>query len=346
MHKIKPSLALAALGMIGLALWARAYVDRAGGTMATAAARFLAALDKDQAARAAFDFESPERTNWHFIPRERKGLPIKAMTPEQRALAFGLLQTGLSHAGALKATTIMSLEAILKEMEQGRGPVRDPENYYVSIFGTPSNRGRWGWRVEGHHLSLNFVIEDGRIVAATPAFFGANPAEVRQGPRQGLRTLADLEDRALRLLQALDDEQKQLAVVSAAAPREIRSADFKGHGGGLSAEPPRDDPKRIAAAKLTKDQRAMLQALIEAYAADMTPEIGAAWLDEIARSGSEGQDRIYFAWSGPADRNQPHAYIVQGPTFLIEFNNTQNNANHIHSVWRNRLGDFGLAAKN
>src|SRR5262249_56710738 len=118
-----------------------------------------------------------------------------------------LIEAGVAGSGVLKATTIMSLEAVLRQQEQGRGPLRDPERYFLTIFGTPSDRGRWGWRVEGHHLSLNFVLQDGKIVAATPAFFGANPAEVRQGPREGLRNLADIEDRALRLLQALASPQ-------------------------------------------------------------------------------------------------------------------------------------------
>ncbi|HEV3166507.1 MAG TPA: DUF3500 domain-containing protein, partial [Isosphaeraceae bacterium] len=263
----------------------------------------------------------------------------KDMTSAQRALAFGLLQAGLGAEGRLKATTIMSLEAILKEQEQGRGPVRDPELYFFSIFGDPSNNGRWGWRVEGHHLSLNFVLKDGRIVSATPAFFGSNPGEVRSGPRQGLRTLADLEDRALRLLQALDRDQQKVAVVATEAPHEIKSGGMKGDSGGLSANPPKDDPEGIAYGKLSNDQQFMLRTLIEAYAADMPPEVSSAWLSEIQSAGPE---KIYFAWYGAADRNQAHAYKVQGPTFLIEFNNTQNNANHIHSLWRNMLGDFDL----
>src|SRR4051794_6458211 len=187
MRGLKPSLALATLGIIGLACWASAFYDTSGSQMATAAGRVLAALDKDQLARATFPFDSPERINWHFIPRERKGLPVKSMTSAQRPLSFGLLNTGLGASGYLNATTIMSLEQILKDMEKGSGPVRDPELYFFSVFGKPSDRGKWGWRVEGHHLSLNFTLEDGKIVSATPAFFGSNPAEVRQGTREGLR---------------------------------------------------------------------------------------------------------------------------------------------------------------
>ncbi len=288
----------------------------------------------------SFAFDSPERINWHFIPRERNGLPIKEMNGEQRALAFGLLHTGTSRVGAVKATTIMSLEAILREMEKGSGPIRDPERYYVSIFGTPSNSGKWGWRIEGHHLSLNFTLEDGEIVSATPTFFGANPAEVRQGPRKGLRTLADVEDRALRLFQALDDDQQKLAVAAEKAPADIQSnvGDPKT---GLLPQPPKPDHDGIAADKLGDDQRKMLDVLIDSYAVDMPSEVAHSWLADVKKSGND----IRFAWYGPADRNEPHAYKIQGSTFVIEFNNTQNNANHIHTVWRSMLGDFGMSNK-
>ena len=336
MRGIKPSLALATAGVIALALAASGFVDRSGGLMASAANRFLASLDDDAKAKISFPFDSPERLNWHFIPRERKGLPFKAMNQASRQLAFGLIQTGLSHDGFLKATTIMSLEQILLELEKGSGPLRDPEMYFVSIFGEPSDRGKWGWRVEGHHLSLNFVVQDGKIVAATPAFFGSNPAEVSSGPRKGLRNLADLEDRALRLLQALDDSQKKVAIIAEKAPADIRAAN--------KPQAPTEAAEGIAFSGLNDGQRPMLRALIETYAAEMPSEVGQAWLDEIERGGL---DSVKFAWAGATERTQPHHYKVQGPTFLIEFNNTQNGgdkrpANHIHSVWRNMLGDFGI----
>jgi hypothetical protein len=331
MHKIRASLVLAAMAVVGLALWAGAYVDQSGSWMAVAADRFLKSLDNELSKKARYEFDSEERLNWHFIPRERKGVPLKDLYSEQRALAFGLIQSGLAGAGYLKATTIMSLEAVLRQQEQGGGPLRDPERYFLTIFGTPSDRGKWGWRVEGHHLSLNFALEDGKIVAATPAFFGANPAEVRQGPRQGLRTLAEREDRALRLLQALDENQRKSAVVSPEAPRDIRAAN--------TPQPPTDAAVGIAYADLNRDQQAMLRALVESYAEDMPVEVSRAWLGEVRNAGF---DAIRFAWAGAADRSRGHAYRVQGPTFLIEFNNTQNGANHIHSVWRSMLGDFGV----
>src|SRR4029079_12489832 len=161
----------------------------------------------------------------------------------------------------------------LRELEKGRnGPARDPELYFLTIFGKPVDRGRWGWRVEGHHLSLNFALEDGKIVAATPAFFGANQAEVRQGPRQGLRTLADREDTALRLVQALDGNQKKTAIVSPEAPKEIRAAG--------TPQPPTDAAPGIAYNDLNADQKALLRALVESYSSDMPDEAARAWLSE------------------------------------------------------------------
>jgi hypothetical protein len=333
MGRIKPSLALATAGVVGLAVWASAFYDTAGSQMANAAGRLLAALDHEQGAKARFEFDSPERLNWHFIPRERQGLPIKSMTPAQQALTFGLLNTGVSASGSLKATTIMSLEQVLRELEQGRGPNRDPELYFLSIFGKPSDSGKWGWRIEGHHLSLNFTLEDGKITSATPAFFGANPAEVRQGPRGGLRTLADREDRALRLVQSLDEKQKKSAVLDDVAPKEIRTKTVN------TPQPPTDEAAGVEYAQLNDAQRQTLRGLVESYAEDMPTEVAKVWLGEIR---DKGPDAVKFAWFGPADRSQGHAYRVQGPTFLIEFNNTQNNANHIHSVWRSMLGDFGM----
>ena len=335
MRGIKASLLLASVGVVGVALWAGAQVEPTGSRMTGAADRFVDSLSAAQVAKATLPFDSPERLNWHFIPRPRKGLPIKELSPEQRPLAFALIESGLGGSGFLRATTIMSLEQILKELEKGKGPVRDPELYFLTIFGKPLDRGKWGWRIEGHHLSLNFVLEDGKIVAATPAFFGSNPAEVRQGPRQGLRTLAEREDRALRLFQSFDENQRSKVLVAEQAPPEIRAAN--------TLQPPTEAAVGIGYRDMNSDQRLMLRALIESYAMDMPIEVSKAWIDEMTIAGPE---TVQFAWAGPADRSQGHAYRVQGQTFLIEFNNTQNGANHIHSVWRNMLGDFGIPLKS
>lgn len=345
MRQLKLSLILGTLAVVGAAVWANAYIEGGAGVMVSAADRLLKGLDDEQREQVTFTFENPERLNWHFIPRDRRGLSFLDMSPEQRLLAFGLLQSGLSQAGNLKATTIMSLEAVLRELENDDGQRRNPDKYYFSIFGQPSNSGTWGWRVEGHHLSLNFTLKDGEIVSATPAFFGANPAEVRQGPRAGLRALGDREDRALRLLMALDDTQREKAIVAEAADTDVESNTGIGQTspyGGLAITAPSDERVGILVGDLNDDQRAMLFALIHSYAEDMPDEVMAAWVKEVEQAG----DDLSFAWYGAADRSQPHAYQIQGPTFQIEFNNTQNNANHIHSLWRNTLTDFAVAVES
>jgi Protein of unknown function (DUF3500) len=330
-------LVIAAAGAIGLRY------DGAGGDMTKAADRLLASLSTEQASKARMAFEDPRRLDWHFIPKpERKGLQIKEMTGEQRKLAHALLHSGLSEVGYDKATTIMSLEAILHELEKDRqgSPIRDPERYYFTIFGTPAVQGKWGWSVEGHHLSLNFVINDGKLVSATPAFFGANPATIQSdlsvGPKKGQRTLTKEESLAFDLLQSLTPDQRKVAMIDAEAPKDIR--------GPAMPQAPTDPAQGVASTKMTESQQKTLWSLIEAYAGNMPQEVGAAWLAEIKKAGT---DKIQFAWAGADKPGVGHYYRVQGPTFLIEFVNVQpdsanNPANHIHSVWRSLAGDFGV----
>lgn len=307
----------------------RAHPPSPAEDMADAAQHFLAALTPEQRQKATFDLNDAERLNWHFIPRERKGLPFKEMTPAQRHLAHALLSTGLSHRGYLKATTIMSLEQILLDLEQGRGPTRDPELYFVTIFGQPGANSPWGWRVEGHHLSVNFTLANGQAVSA-PTFFGSNPAEVRSGPRQGLRVLVEEEDLARALVGSLSEAQRRQAVIQTDAPRDIIT--------GADRKARRLEPLGIGYPALNSDQQQRLQELVEAYARRHRPELAARDLEQIRQAG---WDRVHFAWAGSLERGQGHYYRVQGPTFLLEYDNTQNNANHIHSVWRDFANDFG-----
>ena len=198
-----------------------AAMEQASANMAMAAENFWASLTPEQQAKAGFPFDNDDRFNWHFIPRERKGITWNDMTSAQQALAHAFLASGLSQRGYQQAVTIMSLDQILKDIEQGKGPKkRDPNNYAFSIFGTPGEQGTWGWRVEGHHLSLNFTIADGHAVAG-PVFFGTNPAEVRDGPRKGLRVLAVEEDLGLELIKSLNDDQRKKAIIEENAPKEI-----------------------------------------------------------------------------------------------------------------------------
>ncbi|MDF1860697.1 MAG: DUF3500 domain-containing protein [Verrucomicrobiales bacterium] len=301
--------------------------------MADAAKVWLQNLSGEQKAQATFDLTDEERENWHFIPKPfegegmRGGLTLKDMRPDQRHLAYALLSTGLSHRGYLTATQIMSLEHVLWELEQA--PKRDTLMYYVSIFGEPGSKA-WGWRFEGHHMSLNFTIADGKVTSATPNFFASNPGEILEGPRKGLRVLAAEEDVARSLVQSLSDEQKGKALVEEKAPRDILT----------SAEPTVQSlgEAGISHADLDGKQRKLLRQLIHVYIKRTRPEVAR---DELAAMEAAGMDKVVFAWAGGINKGDPHYYRVQGPDFLLEYANTQNNANHVHAVWRDFDGDFG-----
>lgn len=296
--------------------------------MAEAANHFLASLNPDQKAKATYEFKDEERFDWHFIPKPRKGLPFKEMTPPQRLLAHALLNTGLSHRGYMKAASIMSLEQILYEVEN-RSPTRDADLYFVTIFGTPA-AANWGWRVEGHHLSLNFTLNADNLLAVTPLFMGSNPAEIKSGPRKGLRVLGGEEDLARALVNALDDSQRNLAILTNTAPRDIIT--------GNSRKTKALDPMGIEAAKLNAEQKQMLVTVIREYLFRSRPEIAEPALKAIQDAGP---DKLHFAWAGGIQPGQGHYYRVQGPSFLLEYDNTQDGANHVHSVWRDLRNDFG-----
>ncbi|HKX32984.1 MAG TPA: DUF3500 domain-containing protein [Blastocatellia bacterium] len=303
---------------------------RSGAAMAEGANKFLASLTPEQRAKAVFKFDDEQRFDWHFIPRPRKGLPLKELTTDQRQLAMEFMKTGLGSAGYQKATTIFSLEPILKELEKGSGPVRDPELYYFSVFGTPSAKNVWGWRVEGHHVSLNYTVVKGELISNTPLFFGANPAEVREGPRQGLRVLAGEEDKGRDLIRSLDEKQRAVAIYDQTAPKDMLTFNNR------KADPLK--PEGLAASQLNKEQKDLLNRLLEEYLSRMSQDVA----DERRKKVREaGIDTIYFAWAGGINRGDPHYYRLQGRTFLIEYDDTQNNANHIHTVWRDFNGDFG-----
>jgi hypothetical protein len=318
--------------------------ERSSSAMADAAAKFVASLTPDERRQAMFPFDSAERTHWHFIPTEmfpRKGLLLRDMTSPQRALAHDLLKAGLSQRGYMTATQIMDLENVLRAIEaaqrtQGtsaeaaRAMERDPQKYFVSIFGTPSAKDTWGWRVEGHHISLHFNLVHGTMVAAAPTFFGTNPAEVREGPKKGLRILGAEEDAARALLESLDASQRARAIIKSDAPGDLVTM------ANVKIDPL--SPDGLAGSAMNANQRALLTKLIDVYVGLMASDIAAARLDRLKKAGEE---KIAFAWAGPIERGQKHYYRVQGPTFLIEYDNTQNDANHIHSVWRDFAGDFG-----
>lgn len=302
--------------------------------MAKAAQVLLASLDADQRELATYKLPVDERENWHFIPKPfegekmRGGVTLKAMRPDQRHLAYALLSSGLSHQGYLTATQIMSLERILWELAN-EAPHRDTLMYYVSIFGKPGSKN-WGWRFEGHHLSLNFTVASGKLVSTTPNFFASNPGVILEGPRKGLQVLANEENVARALIQSLSKKQRKDAVISDKAPKDIltsadRTVKHLGDEG-------------IAFGDLKKNQQAKLFELINVYVQRVRGEFAAAELKAIKTAG---HDKIIFTWAGGLNKGEGHYYRVQGPTFLLEYANTQNNASHVHSVWRDFNGDFG-----
>jgi uncharacterized protein DUF3500 len=312
--------------------------------MAGAATKFLNSLTPEQRQQATFAFNGDERTHWNFIPTElfpRSGLTVKQMNQSQRTLAHELLKTGLSQRGYMTATQIMELENVLAALEsaprsvaaqllQPNRFVRDPQRYFFSIFGTPSTRNAWGWRVEGHHMSLHFTVVNGTLVAGAPIFFGSNPAEVREGPKKGTRVLGPEEDAARSLLESFDASQREKAIINGTAPNDIVTM------AKVKVDPL--SPMGIPTSALTAGQRTLLRKLVDVYAGYMADDIAA---DRLARIEKAGWDKVAFAWAGPVERGYKHYYRVQGPTFLIEYDNTQNDGNHIHSVWRDFNGDFG-----
>jgi hypothetical protein len=312
-----------------------------GSRMADKASQFLETLSEDQKAKCSIAFDDKERTNWIFVPMNdkarkptRKGLRLEEMSEKQQQAALELLKTGTSESGYKQAVTIMSLEGILQELEKNGPNVRNPAWYFLTVFGEPARTGKWGWRIEGHHLSLNFTIVDGQVASATPAFFGANPAEVRTGDRKGDRVLKDVEDSARELFQSLDDDQKSTATQPKhfGEPSQYIPAEKVGKAVGLSA------------AKLNEKQQGMLKGLLKAYTARMPAAVADAQWKKVTDGG---WDEVYFAYTGGTKSGEPHTYRIQGPAFIVQFLNAQedaqkNAANHIHSAWRELPSDFGL----
>jgi len=309
---------------------------KSAANMQKAATLFLDSLTTDQKTKASFSFDSEERLRWHFIPNElfpRKGLMIKDMNETQRRLAHDLLRSGLSARGYLKATSIMELEDILKVVEAGGKFARNKEEYLFSIFGAPAAKGRWGWRVEGHHISLRFTVADGAVsgnLASSPMFFGTNPAEVREGPKKGERVLAEEEDAGRALVLALPADLQKQAIVNPVAPGDILTMNKN----DITPLP----DQGVAYGAMGSQQQVLFMKLIDAYTSNMESDLAA---ERIAKIKGAGIDKVKFAWLGETDKGKKHYYSVQGPTFLIEYDNTQNDGNHIHSVWRDFNGDFG-----
>lgn len=290
--------------------------------------RFYNSLTPEQQSKALFAFADAERTNWNFTPVPRKGLAWKEMTPAQRELGQALLRVSLSQRGYDKAKAIQEHETILGQLENSTS--RDPDNYYITLFGKPDAKAPWGWRFEGHHVAFNFTFVDGDLKIGAPHFLGANPAKVLDGPQKGLRILAAEEDLGRKLITSLTPEQRRIAIFTDVAPREIVTGNSK------KIDPLQ--PVGIAAAQLSEDQRTNLMQLIQEYSGRLRADLAAQDWQKINTAGVE---KIQFGWAGSVEVGAPHYYRIQGPTFLIEYDDTQNNANHIHAVWRDFANDFG-----
>ena len=295
-----------------------------------AAQDFLAVLRPALRSECVFPIDSEDRTVWSYLPGKRRGLTLKKMNAGERAAAHAMLRASLSAQGYAKTTGVLELEAILRDLETFGAISRDPELYYLAIFGDPSSARAWGWRFEGHHVSLNFSSADGRIVAATPAFLGANPARVESGPRAGWRVLAAEEDLARQLLGSLDAAQRKKAIFDdVAAPSDIILSP------GRKTVP---DPAGLTYAEMSEAQRAILMRLVDAYVGNLRADVADAQRAKIEKAGLEA---VRFGWAGGTRVGEGHYYRIQGPTFVIEYDNTQNGANHVHSVYRDLQDDFG-----
>ena len=330
MHLIKPITFALTLVFSTSAL---AHPDQTAADMANAANAFLATLKPEQIAKATFELNDTNRTRWHFVPTEmhpRHGLSFREMQQDQQHMAYALLASVLSARGLQKTAQIMSLEQILHDANPKGRFARDPKWYFISIFGKPSVKGTWGWRFEGHHLSLSFTVVDGHIGGLTPSFLGTNPGKVLDGPRKGLQVLAKEEKIARALTRSLNAEQRKVAVVDEKAPADIiTKADRKAR---------RLEPLGLAASEMNKKQFTQLWTLIEEYLRNYRPDLAEEGLKHL-----EGLDlkMIHFAWAGSLESGKGHYYRIQAPDLLIEYDNTQNGANHVHCVVRDLKRDFG-----
>jgi len=331
------------LAWLALGIGAALLKPTPGISMTEAAQAFLKTLRNEQRPAATLPYDDARRVDWHFIPKDsRKGLVVSEMGSTQRKAARALLASAMSETGLKKSVQIMELEAVLNDIETaGKGGrwVRDPHRYYYTIFGEPKAEGTWGLSIEGHHLSLNFVVTDGKVTSHTPSMMGANPAVMPKahGPfEKGDAVLHAEESTAFALLHMLDDAQRGKAVIAKDPPREMRSAG--------DAQPPDTAAVGLPAGQMTDKQQNVLRALLKAYTANMPDMIADARWAEIENAGF---DKVHFAWAGAQKPGVGHYYRVQGPTFLVEFVNVQpdtlgTRANHIHCMWRDLRGDFGL----
>jgi len=328
------SVAAGVVGALAIAPGAgTAHGSGPGQAAASAANAFLAALPADLRKSASFPLDSPERTQWYFVPRERVGVSLLKLDDKQSELLGPLLASALSPEGLLEARGVLKHENILRRVETEAGvdaTRRDPGLYYTSVFGKPQAAAPWAWRFEGHHLSINVTEMPGAPPTVAPVFIGANPARVLTGPQTGYRLLAAEEDLGRELVTLLSDEHRKIAVINGTAPGEI-----------LTGNDPKVRPlelEGLAAASMSEAEQQALHRLVDLYLGRLAPEYAK---DARARLDRAGFGKVRFAWAGGLESGKKHYYRVHGPTLLIEYDNTQNDANHVHTVYRDLDHDFG-----
>ena len=300
---------------------------------------FIATLNPAQKKLAVMNYDSKERHNWHFFPlKTRKGFMVKNMSKQQQTLTLDLLGKLLSKVGLERTLAVMDLETVLYNLEN-KAAKRDSKKYYLTLFGTPG-QGFWGVSYEGHHLSLNFVINGEELVSATPLMYGVNPAKVVNTGgtkfKLGSRLLAEQEDLAFELFHSLNAEQMKVALVSKGAPPAMK---------GYNANPGPRQKIGLSTQKLDAKQKALLVKIFHTF----TESAEKSFAEESNYEFKTEFDDMYFAWYGTGKLETAHSFRIEGPETYIIFHNFQEdslgNVNHIHSLWRNRTKDFGYNIK-
>ncbi len=292
---------------------------------------FLKSLTQAQRNKTQMPFNDGSRILWHYLPGSmfpRAGIQLNEMDSNQKSKLNELLRNFLSETGYNKTMKIIELENILLE-NSGDLIMRNPGNYSVAFYGNPEKDSLWAFSFEGHHISLNFTIHNGKVEIA-PRFFGASPATILSGPREGERTLQKEEDLGFELINSLSEEQRKLAIFQQKPFFDIVT------GNSTEVEPL--SPVGIMYGQLTRDQQLIFLKLLDEYLSTMPPEQAEKKMNSIK---DEEINEVRFGWAGATVLGEGHYYRIQGKSFLIEFDNVQNNANHIHSVWRDFEGDFG-----
>jgi len=329
--KLFPSYRLVVLAVASAIFTASVIADAAHDVamIRKATESFLSALDSDQRATCNLGFDHANREDWKYVPADRLGLAMRDMNDVQLRELDTVLSAILSADGLKKSKGVILCETALYE-KSGHDEFRDPSKYHLTVYGTPDESEPWGLRFEGHHISLNYTFVGDHAIAAAPGFFGANPATIMEGPNKGLRILADEEDLGRAFVESLEGDRRTAAVFAETAPKEILT-------GAKSRVSPLE-PKGLAHANMTPAQQKKLMSLIGEYVSWMPEEVAADRLKKIIEGGVEN---IRFAWAGPIKKGAQHYYRVQGPSFLIEYDNFQGGGKHIHAVWRDFNGDFG-----